>query len=81
MNLGTIKGESTNIKTIVADFTVLLNARLQQFEQTIKTDKKIGTETMEILRELPMIKLLEKQVQEKNTEIARLKVTIRDLRK
>ena len=79
MNLGT-NMEETNIGTIVSDFTMLLNRRLQQFQQKISTDNKIGIETMEVLKELPMVKILEAKLSEKNRIILKLKAEIAQLK-
>ena len=80
MDLGTIKNRNANIKTIVNDFSILLNSRLQQFENNINTDNKISIETMQVLKELPIVKNLEKQLLEKNAEIDRLKTELSKLR-
>ena len=79
MNLG--KKESLDVNMIVSDFSMLLNKRLQQFEQQINTDNKIGIKTMEVLSELPMVKELQRQVAEKDAEIARLQNELKNYRK
>ena len=71
MDLGKTE-EALNVDIIVSDFSLLLNKRLQQFEQKINTNNKIGIKTMEVLSELPMVKELRRQVMVKNAEIARL---------
>jgi len=79
MNLGKNQ-EGLNVDVIVSDFSILLNKRLQQFEQKINTDNKIGVKTMEVLSELPMVKELQRRVVEKDAEIARLRNELKKYR-
>ena len=73
------KEQSINIPSIVNDFTMLLNARLRQLEAKLNCENKISTETMEVLRKLPLVRDLERQLSDANNEIHTLKNTIKEL--
>jgi len=74
-----IEQKTINIPSIVNDFTMLLNARLRQLETKLNGENKISTETMEVLRKLPLVRDLERQLSDANNEIHSLKNTIKEL--